>query len=220
MTSLSSTKVIAVIPAFNEGKTVGNVVRGLVPYVSEIIVVDDHSSDNTSDEARKSGAIVLRHEMNGGYDASINDGFKEAATRGAQIIFTFDADGEHDAADVPRLLEPIFSDTADIVLGQRPNTTHFAEKIFAFYTDSRYGIKDPLCGFKAYRRTVYDAVGFFDSVGSIGTELTLRGLRKSFRLSLIPITLHTRVNDTSRFYKRRFWANLKIFKAMFRVLTV
>lgn len=215
-----SEKIVAVIPAYNEAKTIGTVVRGLAPHVSEIVVIDDCSNDATPEEARAAGATVVRHEHNQGYDKTINDGFREAAERGATIIMTFDADGEHDANDVPRILAPLIAGTADMVAGQRPHTTHFAEKIFALYTTLRYGLRDPLCGFKAYRREVYDAVGFFDSVSSIGTELMLRGAKKGFRLALVPIALHARIDDNSRFYARRFRANLKILRAMWRVIFI
>ena len=214
----SPNRVIAVIPAFNESKTIRAVVAGLRPYTSEVIVVDDHSFDATGDEAKCAGAIVLRNDINLGYDGSLNAGFSEAARRGADVILTFDADGQHDSEDVPRLLAPIVEGRADIVAGQRPQTIALGEKIFALYTRLWYGIADPLCGFKAYRRSVYDAVGQFDSVRSIGTELMIRGLQKKFRLALVPIVLHARVDDTSRFYARRFRANLKILRAMSRVL--
>jgi glycosyltransferase involved in cell wall biosynthesis len=215
-----ASRVIAVIPAFNEAKTIAAVVQSLRAHVAEVIVVDDHSSDPTGEEARRAGAVVLRNDANLGYDGSINAGFAEAAHRGADIILTFDADGEHDATDVPRLVAPIAEDRADIVAGQRPRTTAFAEKLFALYTRSRYGIADPLCGLKAYRRSVYDAVGQFDTVQSIGTELMIKGLQKKFRLALLPIVLHRRVDDSSRFYARRLRANLKILRAAWRVFLV
>jgi hypothetical protein len=117
-------------------------------------------------------------------------------------------------------LAPIAEGRADMVVGQRPRRAAFAEGIFALYTRLRYGIADPLCGLKAYRRSVYDAVGQFDTVQSIGTELMIRGLRKNFHLALVPIALHSRVDDSSRFYARRFRANLKILRAAWRVLFV
>lgn len=215
-----SEKIIAVIPAYNEVRTIGAVVVTLKSYVAEIIVIDDHSVDNTEEEARRSGATIVRNEENKGYDESINIGFAEAARREADIIFTFDADGEHDTSDVSRILAPILAGNADIVAGQRPHTTHVAEKLFALYTGLRYGLHDPLCGLKAYRRNVYDAVGFFDSVSSIGTELMLRGIGKGYRLTLVPVALHTRVSDSSRFYSRRFRANLKIVRALWRILFI
>ena len=80
----------------------------LLPLVSTVIVVDDRSTDDTARTAGDAGAFVVRHEKNTGYDDSLNDGFKAAASLGADIIFTFDADGEHDAADVPLVLAPYF----------------------------------------------------------------------------------------------------------------
>jgi glycosyltransferase involved in cell wall biosynthesis len=214
----SDNRVIAVIPAFNEAKTIATVIRGLKPRVSEVIVVDDHSSDTTGDEARQAGAVVLRNSSNLGYDGSLNAGFNKAAHSGADVIVTFDADGQHDAADVPRLLAPILEDRADIVVGQRSHTAAFAEKIFALYTRVRYRIVDPLCGLKAYRRNVYDAIGHFDTVQSIGTELMIRGIRRNFRLVVMPIALRGRVDAHSRFYARRLRANVKIFRAAWQTL--
>jgi len=213
----SASRVIAVIPAFNEARTIAAVVAGVRARVADVIVVDDHSMDATGEEAKRAGAIVLRNAANLGYDGSLNAGFAEAARRGAGIVLTFDADGEHDPADVPRLIAPIAEDRADIVVGQRPRLAGPAEKIFAFYTRLRYGIADPLCGLKAYRRSVYDAVGQFDTVQSIGTELMIKGLRRNFRLALVPITLHRRADDSSRFYARRLRANLKILRAAWRL---
>jgi glycosyltransferase involved in cell wall biosynthesis len=216
----SASRVIAVIPAFNEAKTIAAVVAGVRAHVADVIVVDDHSADLTIEEAKSAGAIVLCNAANLGYDGSLNAGFAEAARRGAGIVLTFDADGEHDPADVPRLVAPIAEGRADIVVGQRPRLAGIGEKIFACYTRLRYGIADPLCGLKAYRRSVYDAVGQFDTVQSIGTELMIRGLRRNFRLALVPIALHRRVGDSSRFYRRRFRANLRILRAAWRVLFV
>jgi glycosyltransferase involved in cell wall biosynthesis len=212
----SASRVVAVIPAFNESKTIAAVVAGVRAHVDDVVVVDDHSADTTGEEAKGAGAIVVRNAVNLGYDGSLNAGFAEAARRGAGIVLTFDADGEHDPADVPRLIALIVEDRADIVAGQRPRLAGPAEKIFAVYTWLRYGIADPLCGLKAYRRNVYDAVGQFDTVQSIGTELMIRGLHRNFRLALVPIALHRRA-DISRFYARRLRANLRILRAAWRV---
>ena len=207
------------VPAFNEAQTIGAAIAGLLPHVSRVIVVDDRSTDGTGDIAQRAGAEVVRHSENQGYDASLNDGFKAAASSGADIIFTFDADGEHDAADVPRILAPLLTDEADIALGQRPRTRHLGEDIFAAYTRSRFGIRDPLCGLKAYRRSVYNAVGFFDSLSSIGTELTIRGIRKGFRVVLVPVALRPRL-DTSRFYASRFRGTMRMLRALARIMSL
>lgn len=214
-------KVIAVIPAYNEARTIGKVVNELRPHVDEIIVVDDASHDGTGGRAGEAGAIVVTHEINKGYDATINDGFRAAYDAGADIFLTFDADGEHDAKDVSRILNPIKQGEADIVLGQRPGSRHWGESLFALYTHLRFGIPDPLCGMKAYRREVYEHVGFFDSISSIGTELALRGMRLGYRKALIPITLHSRGDgDVSRFYTLNMRGNMKILRALWRILWV
>ena len=210
-------KIAIVIPAFNESATIARVVQGVRPYASEVVVVDDGSSDATAAEAERAGAVVVRHKVNGGYDASLNDGFAEAIGRGADIVVSFDADGEHRAEDVLRIVAPIASGSADVVAAQRQGMGSLAEKVFALYTRVAWGIRDPLCGFKAYRRAVYERFGRFDTLRSIGTELMLRAVRGGFRLATIPIERRTRA-DVSRFYVRRLRGNLRILRAMGRVM--
>lgn len=217
---MTSPRIAVVIPAFREEQSVGAVVESLKPYASDIIVVDDQSPDATGAVAERAGATVIRHAVNRGYDASLDDGFKEAARRGAGIIVTFDADGEHEASDLPRLLAPILEGRADIVAGARTEARHWSEKLFALYTRTRYGVRDPLCGLKLYRREVYDRFGFFDSVRSIGTELMIRAARAGFRVVSEPITLHERVDGRSRFYAAAIRGNLRIVRAMLRVMFV
>lgn len=217
---MSAGSVIAVVPAFNESKTVYDVVAGLLTKVSKVIVVDDGSADNTREQAERAGAVVLSNTGAKGYDGALNTGFAEAARLGAGIILSFDADGEHASEDVPRVLEPIISGKADVSLGQRPHITHLGEKIYALYTRLRWGIRDPLCGFKAYSAEAYRAVGHFDTVQSIGTELMLCAASRGFRLAFVPIELRERKDDSSRFYSRAFRANIKIIRAMLRVLSI
>lgn len=212
-----SPKIVVVVPAHNEMNTVESVVRSLRAHAQEVIVVDDASMDATGERARSSGATVLRIDPSRGYDGAIERGFLEAAKRGADIIVTFDADGEHDAADIPRILAPILSGYADVVVGQRPRIRHWGEMIFSLYTRYRFGIVDPLCGLKAYRRTVYDAVGHFDSKHSIGTELMVQSLRRGFRVFPVPITLHERIGDSSRFYQSTIRGSARVIAACFRV---
>ena len=209
-------KIAAVIPAFNESATIARIIGELRHHVDEVVVVDDASADATGETAKGAGAIVIRHPTNRGYDSSLNDGFAEAVRRGAEVIITFDADGEHCAKDIPAVVEPIVSGDADLVITERPALIHCSEKLFALYTSTRFGLSDPLCGFKAYHRRVYQQFGRFDSLNSIGTELALRAIHAGFRFRKIPIERQMRV-DTSRFYARILRANMRIFGAMLRV---
>lgn len=216
--TISPAEITVVVPAHNEERSVGNVVRGLKERVGTVIVVDDASIDDTSGAARAAGAIVLRNVVNRGYDGSLDCGFAEAARRGAALIVTFDADGEHDVADIPLVCAPILGGVADVVAGQRPHIRHWGELLFSLYSRVRLGMRDPLCGLKAYRRSVYDAIGRFDTVRSIGTELMLRAHARGFRVVSIPIVLHERVSGTSRFYQFNLRGNLRVASACLRVL--
>lgn len=206
------------IPAYNEAATIKDVARSVRRHISKVIVVNDGSTDATALEAASGGAsMVISIPVGLGYDGALNQGFLWASgpTVKAEIIVTLDGDGEHDPADIPLLIWPIMEGRADIVVGERPSLAHCSEAVFAFYTKLRFGINDPLCGFKAYRREVYDAVGFFDSSRSIGTELMLRGVRKGYRVVNVPIRLHPR-QGPSRFYSSSLRGNMRILMAMVR----
>jgi glycosyltransferase involved in cell wall biosynthesis len=216
---MNSMKVTVVIPAFNEARTISDVVRAVRDTADDVVVVDDASADATGDRARAAGAHVLRHEPNGGYDASLNDGFACAAERGADVIVTCDADGQHRAEDISRLVAPILRNEADIVLSVRPRLMRLGERVFAAYTNWRYGIRDPLSGMKAYRRSVYDRLGHFDTIRSIGTQLSVEAVQLGERLAFVPITIIPRTHgDASRFYVRRLRGNLRIIGACLRLM--
>jgi hypothetical protein len=131
-------------------------------------------------------------------------------------MVSFDADGQHKKTDLPRVTTPIVEGRADLVITYRSSLTHFAEKIFALFTRF-YGVKDPLCGLKGYSRKVYETFGRFDTVQSIGTELALSALKYGYKAEFVTIEIKDR-EDQSRFYKKIFRANMKILKAMCRVL--
>jgi len=203
-------RVGIVIPALNESTTIAGFVEVVGKY-GVPIVVDDGSTDNTAELALQSGVVIVRHEINRGYDAALNSGFKKATDLGIQIIITVDADGQHDPSLIQQFIEAI-DFGADIVVGIRSQRQRFAEHLFAWYTDLRFGVKDPLCGIKAYRTTVYKALGHFDSYGSIGTELTIFAAKKGYRMRQIGINVWER-NGESRF-GQMLSGNYKIMRAM------
>jgi glycosyltransferase involved in cell wall biosynthesis len=203
-------QVCIVIPALNEVLTIAGIVAGVRKYGLPI-VVDDGSTDNTAELATQADAVVVMHEKSRGYDAALSSGFKKAAELGAQIIITVDADGQHDPSLIQKFINAIDSG-ADIVVGIRSRRQRIAEQFFAWYTELRFGLKDPLCGMKAYRTTVYKALGHFDSYGSIGTELTIFAAKRGLRVKQIPIDVRKRSGE-SRFGKA-ISSNYKIIRAM------
>jgi hypothetical protein len=124
----SGPRVVVLIPALNEQETIGHVVREVPREVEgvsavEVIVIDDGSDDLTADRARAAGVdLVVSHAGNRGLAAAFNRGTTEALARGADVVVTLDADGQHDASAMPRVLAPILERSADIVVAARPLT--------------------------------------------------------------------------------------------------
>ena len=119
------TKLIVQIPAYNEQASIAEAISCIprsVPGVDQVtvLVIDDGSSDNTSEIARQAGADhVVRHTTNRGLARAFLTGIETCLALGADIIVNTDADNQYDAADIPKLVEPILQGRADIVIGDR-----------------------------------------------------------------------------------------------------
>lgn len=203
-------RVSIVVPALNESATIFNIVVAVRKYGTPI-VVDDGSTDHTVALALSGGAVVVSHEKNCGYDAALNSGFKKAVELGSEIIVTIDADGQHDPSLLKKFIDQI-NIGADVVVGIRNRRQRFAEHVFAWLTTLHFGIKDPLCGIKVYRTEVYEALGHFDSYGSIGTELMIFALKNRFSVSQVPFVVRDR-KDQPRF-GQIIMGNYKIIRAI------
>lgn len=204
-------EVVIVIPAFNESSTISRVVKSASEY-GAVIVVDDASTDDTAEQARNMGAIVISHSNNCGYDEALNSGFSEADKRNYKAIITFDADGQHNSEMIGKYIIKL-KDNSDLVLGVRPKAARFSEWIFMLYTRYRFKMKDPLCGMKGYSMKLYRERGYFDSMSSIGTELATYGIVNGYKYTQIAIPIMNR-QDKPRFasiYK----SNIFILKALY-----
>lgn len=208
---MDRSQIALVIPAFNEAGTISSVVTSASNF-GQPIVVNDNSLDETAKIARAAGAIVVNHPINLGYDGALNSGFREAARLRFDYIITLDADGQHDPALLQKFIAAL-EEGATIVLGVRSSKARLAEHIFAIYTGIRYGVLDPLCGMKAYRREVYEAVGTFDTYKSIGTELALIAASSGAIVKQVYFQVQDRA-DAPRF-GRSLSANLKILRALY-----
>ena len=160
MTQRFGPDVFVIIPAFNEAAVIGSVIAEVQRYCDRVIVVDDCSSDATGKAARDAGAIVIRHAINRGAGAAMQTGLDYALSKGARVIVTLDADGQHNAADIPALVLPIDSRAADFALGSRfldqagsnvPPLRKLLLKMAIVFTrlTSRLPVTDAHCGFRA-----------------------------------------------------------------------
>jgi len=203
--------VALVIPAYNEAASIARVIQGASVY-GQVIVVDDGSRDDTAAVASEAGAIVVSHACNQGYDAALNSGFAKAGELNISAIITLDADGQHDPSLLIKFIDAIAAGN-DLVVGERNRRQRFSEYLFSWYTDLRFGLKDPLCGMKAYNVRLYKALGHFDSYKSIGSELALFAFQNGWKTEQIYFQVKDR--DGEPRFGRTFIANLKILRAMF-----
>ena len=112
-------KIVIGIPAYNEEKNIGKIIVGLEKIADEIIVCNDGSSDLTSEISKKMGVIVVNHSKNLGYGAGIRSIFLKAREIEADVLITFDADGQHRIDDIQQVIDPILNNESDIVIGSR-----------------------------------------------------------------------------------------------------
>lgn len=110
---------IAIVPAHNEAKEIASVVIGLLPFVDEVVVVDDGSTDTTMIAAKQAGAVLIRHDLNRGQGAALETGHEYARQKGADIVIHFDADGQFDPMDIERGVMMLNEKKVDIILGSR-----------------------------------------------------------------------------------------------------
>ena len=203
-------RVAIVIPAFNEETTIFDVVQS-VKDCGIVVVVDDASTDNTRQIAEGAGAIVISHNNNKGYDRALNTGFFKAKQLKCDVVITFDADGQHNQKYIKEYID-LIEQGYDVVIGIRSKLQRLAEYIFSWVANWRWGVKDPLCGMKAYRIDVFSQLGYFDSYKSIGTELAIYAANKSRKIAQYRIKIQDR-QDNPRF-GRSFHANMVILRSL------
>jgi len=210
MADSNNSRIVAVLPAFNESASIADVVRAILPIAS-VIVIDDGSSDATASLARAAGAEVVSHGTNSGYDRALETGLMRALQLGYEYAVTLDADGQHRAATIKDFADELFQG-ADLVIGIRNRMQRWAEWLFAVVANTVWGIRDPLCGMKGYRLALLRRVDRFDSYGSVGTEFSIRAVRSGCVIRQVPVVTLPRIGR-SRFGDG-FRANRQILRAI------
>lgn len=112
-------KIFIVMAAYNEANVIRPVVNSLLAIYPNVVVVDDASTDATAEILNQTHVNLLRHSVNRGQGAALQTGIEFALSQGADIVVTFDADGQHDLLDIPGMLAPIIAGECDVTLGSR-----------------------------------------------------------------------------------------------------
>ncbi len=179
--------ISAVIPAYFEEKTIADIVSRCLPFVSEVLVVNDGSTDDTAVNARNAGARVIEQEHNVGVLKTIRHGMREAT---GDIIVTLDADGQHDPAEIPPLIKPIIDGEADLVMGTRPSFPYWSEWFLTWLTSLRVPVKDASTGFRAIKRELAAEMEVYGEC-TCGT-FVLEAARLGARVASVPISIRER----------------------------
>ena len=223
---------LLVIPAYNEEECLPRVLEGARPYADrmDVLVVDDGSTDGTARVARAGGARCLSLPFNLGIGGALETGFKAAYRAGYRFVVRMDADGQHEAADVPAVLGPVERDEADFVSGSRFGV---AGNAAATNAPRRLGIallsalvsrlagravRDPTSGFAAFNRKALAAL--LDEVPTDFPEVegVLYLHRRGLRLQEVPVRFHPRGGGRSSI---TFWRSLYyMYKVTFALLVL
>jgi glycosyltransferase involved in cell wall biosynthesis len=189
-------KIVVGIPAFNEEKTIAKVILRAKHHVDQVIVVDDGSDDDTGLIAKGLGAAVVRHDKNLGKGAAIRDCFAWARENGADVLLTMDADGQHDPAMIPFLVDALQKNEVDVVIGSRtvrpsdmPRYRWLGGRTLDFLTQVKVDgrLVDTQSGFRAYsRKAIENLVAAEYGIG-VDSEIILHADKAGMRIVEVPI---------------------------------
>ena len=192
--------VYVVIPAYNEATAVYDVVRGVRDELPNVVVVDDGSRDATGSEARRAGATVLRHLLNRGQGAALQTGIDYSVRHGADVVVTFDADGQHRTQDVMRLIEALESKEADIAIGSRflelrsnvPMLRRIMLRVAARFMRFTSGVAltDAHNGLRAIRRSAAERIHLTIDGMAHASEIVDQIYRLKLKVTEVPVVIH------------------------------
>ena len=221
------TRIVAAIPALNEEEKIENVVKGSLKYCDKVIVIDDGSTDSTSEKAKKAGAIVFRNSKRMGVGFTVDRCYKEALKLKPDIVVNLDGDGQHNPDEIPMMIAPIKNNEADFVIGSRrlgknAETSFirsYGNKYFSFLISFLTGqkITDSQSGYRAIKA---DKLGKLELKEEYTNrqEMIILAAKKGMKIKEVPIFVDKRGHGKSfigTFKKKLFFlykVNLIIFK--------
>ncbi|MCK5594962.1 glycosyltransferase family 2 protein [bacterium] len=184
------------LPCFNEEEHICDLIKDIKKTVKDVIVVDDGSTDSTSQKAMDGGALVIRHVSNRGKGAALRTGFSYIERKRFSALITMDADRQHDYTELSKFIDEFKKDSADIVVGSRmsdiesmPFIRLYTNRMTSFFTSLFLSCKisDTQSGYRLIRTEVLRNINLLTNNFEIESEVLIKAGRKGFRIKEIPI---------------------------------
>jgi glycosyltransferase involved in cell wall biosynthesis len=222
--------VVVGIPAFNEEKTIARVVLDAQKHADAVVVCDDGSSDLTCEIAQRLGADVVRHERNLGYGSAIRSLFRRAREFDADVLVTLDADGQHDPAEIPRVLRPIVQGFADVVIGSRfvdvngtvemPLYRRLGARLITKMVNgsAKNGVRDAQSGFRAYNREALKSLSVGETGMGASVEILLEASKHGLKIYEVPASCKYHNGQVATSTKHPLTHGLSVVMSIFRVI--
>jgi len=216
-------RTACIIPAINEEATIAEVLSEVMGYVDHVILVDDGSTDRTPLIAKEMGVSVLSHQMNMGVGAAFQTGVREALKTDADVVVTYDADGQFRPEEIPSLIAPIIEGEADFVSGTRFSdgfsdlestwAKKFGNRLFTRIVNRLVGsnFTDTQCGFRAYSREALLRLTTFGRF-TYTQEVFLDLASKNMRMKEVPIHVRPRKVGKSKVVRNPVHYGLRALK--------
>jgi glycosyltransferase involved in cell wall biosynthesis len=188
--------VCAIIPAHDEEPFIGQVVRGLLRHVKRVIVVDDHSLDNTSSVALAAGAVVMRHPKRLGKGAAIKSGLRRAAQGSYEFFLFLDGDGQHDPDEAPTFFARAADFQTDLIIGNRmmnvdpmPRVRRWTNRLMSWQIGRLCGreLPDSQCGYRMAHRSLLPLLLQSSNGFAFETESLLLAIEAGFLVGFVPV---------------------------------
>jgi glycosyltransferase involved in cell wall biosynthesis len=189
-------RTLVAIPAYNEEVAIGSVVLKAREHVDEVLVVDDGSEDGTHRVARMALATVVSHRKNMGKAAAIRTAFDYARRNGHEVMVLIDGDGQHNSDEIPKMMEPILKNDADVVLGTRwgksdgmPIYRRAGKRALDYATAVFTGVlTDSQCGFRAFSKKAIEALDPHTAGFGVESEIIIQAKELGLKITEVPVS--------------------------------
>lgn len=193
---LGPTTCAAVIPCFNEGATIAGLVGAALQHLPQVVVVDDGSTDRTSEAAQAAGARMVRHETNRGKGAALRTGLALAVKQGFEWAVTLDGDGQHAPDDIPAFLRCAGQTGALLIIGNRmhnaqamPWLRRQVNSWMSRQLSRRAGkpLPDTQCGFRLIHLETWASLSLKTEHFEVESEMLMAFLAAAYSVAFVPI---------------------------------